>query len=320
MPADSAGARPEGSGSSTQAAGRLRGSRGHDFDQVMEPSPFAKIRRRIFGHTGFLIGLVIIASMLIMAIAAPLLAPHDPYAQDLSGRLQSPFWHADSNPEHLLGTDKVGRDYLSRLIYGARVSLLIGFATVLISGLIGTTLGVLAGYFGGRVDMVINFVINTRLAMPVFLVAMAAVVVFGASLHVVIMVLGLFLWDRFAVVMRSIVMQARDLDYVTAARAIGCSTPRIIVREIFPNVLSSLTVVATVEMANAILLEAALSFLGFGVQAPLPSWGLMLNEAREYMFFEPWLLTLPGIGLFLLVLGINLFGDGLRDVTHANER
>jgi peptide/nickel transport system permease protein len=185
---------------------------------------------------------------------------------------------------------------------------------------IGTALGVTAGYFGGRVDMMVNFIINTRLAMPVFLVAMAAVVAFGASLHVVILVLGLFLWDRFAVVMRSITMQARDLDYVKAARAIGCSTPHIIIREIFPNVLSSLTVVATVEMANAILLEAALSFLGFGVQAPTPSWGLMLNEGREYMFFSPWLLALPGMGLFLLVLAINLFGDGLRDVTLERER
>jgi peptide/nickel transport system permease protein len=258
--------------------------------------------------------------MLLVAFTAPLLAPYDPYDTALANRLQTPFWHADSRPEHLLGTDRVGRDYLSRLIYGSQISLLIGFATVLISGLIGTTLGVVAGYFGGRVDMVVNFLINTRLAMPVFLVAMSAVVVFGASLFVVIAVLGLFLWDRFAVVMRAITMQAREHDYVTAARAIGCSTPYIIVREIFPNVLSSLTVVATVEMANAILLEAALSFLGFGVQAPLPSWGLMLNEARDYMFFSPWMMTLPGACLFLLVLGINLFGDGLRDVTHSRER
>jgi peptide/nickel transport system permease protein len=250
-----------------------------------------------------------------------LLAPHDPYELDLSKRLINPFWHdKKTDAEFMLGTDKIGRDYLSRLIYGAQISLLIGFSTILISGVIGTALGVTAGYFGGRVDMMVNFIINTRLAMPVFLVAMAAVVAFGASLHVVILVLGLFLWDRFAVVMRSITMQARDLDYVKAARAIGCSTPHIIIREIFPNVLSSLTVVATVEMANAILLEAALSFLGFGVQAPTPSWGLMLNEGREYMFFSPWLLALPGMGLFLLVLAINLFGDGLRDVTLERER
>ncbi|MGB1006098.1 MAG: ABC transporter permease [Thalassobaculaceae bacterium] len=290
-------------------------------EEILEPSPMSKLRRRFFKNHSFLIGAVILVLILLCALLAPLLAPHDPYDQDLARRLINPFWHDKKTDEaFLLGTDKIGRDYLSRLIYGAQISLLIGFSTILISGVIGTALGVTAGYFGGRVDMVVNFIINTRLAMPVFLVAMAAVVAFGASLHVVILVLGLFLWDRFAVVMRSITMQARDLDYVKAARAIGCSTPYIIIREIFPNVLSSLTVVATVEMANAILLEAALSFLGFGVQAPTPSWGLMLNEGREYMFFSPWLLALPGTGLFLLVLAINLFGDGLRDVTLERER
>lgn len=291
------------------------------IDDLLEPSPFVKFRKRVFRHHSFLIGAVILVTILFVALAAPLLAPHDPYEQTLSSRLQNPFWHEAKHDEaHLLGTDKVGRDYLSRLIYGSQISLLIGFSSMLISGLIGTTLGVIAGYFGGRVDLVVNFIINTRLAMPVFLVAMAAVVAFGASLQVVILVLGLFLWDRFAVVMRSITMQARDLDYVTAARALGCSTSHIIIREIFPNVLSSLTVVATVEMANAILLEAALSFLGFGVQAPTPSWGLMLNEAREFMFFSPWLLALPGACLFVLVLAINLFGDGLRDVWQGRER
>jgi len=290
-------------------------------EEILEPTPMTKLRRRVFKNHSFLIGAVILISIILIALLAPLFSPHDPYDQDLARRLMNPFWHdKKTNDLYLLGTDKVGRDYLSRLIYGAQISLLIGFLTILISGTIGTALGVVAGYFGGRVDMVVNFIINTRLAMPVFLVAMAAVVAFGASLHVVIMVLGLFLWDRFAVVMRSITMQARDLDYVKAARAIGCSTPYIIIREIFPNVLSSLTVVATVEMANAILLEAALSFLGFGVQAPTPSWGLMLNEGREYMFFSPWLLALPGTGLFLLVLAINLFGDGLRDVTLERER
>jgi len=290
-------------------------------EEILEPSPMSKLRRRIFKNHSFMIGAAILIVILVCALLAPLLAPHDPYELDLSKRLINPFWHdMKTDAEFMLGTDKIGRDYLSRLIYGAQISLLIGFSTILISGVIGTALGVTAGYFGGRVDMMVNFIINTRLAMPVFLVAMAAVVAFGASLHVVILVLGLFLWDRFAVVMRSITMQARDLDYVKAARAIGCSTPHIIIREIFPNVLSSLTVVATVEMANAILLEAALSFLGFGVQAPTPSWGLMLNEGREYMFFSPWLLALPGMGLFLLVLAINLFGDGLRDVTLERER
>ena len=299
-----------------------RNAPGHSEDEIgFEPSPMAKMRKRIFGHYSFLIGAAVLLVILAIAILAPFIAPHDPLAHDLSQRLFNPFWHdVKYNADNLLGTDKVGRDYLSRLIYGAQVSLLIGFSSMAISGIIGTTLGVMAGYFGGRVDLVVNFIINTRLAMPVFLVAMAAVVTWGASLFVVILVLGLFLWDRFAVVTRTLTMQARDLEYVTSARALGCSTFHIVVKEIFPNVLSSLTVIATVEMANAILLEAALSFLGFGVQAPTPSWGLMLNEAREFMFFSPWLLALPGACLFVLVLAINLFGDGLRDVIRTQER
>lgn len=276
--------------------------------------------RRLARHGSFTIGAATLVVILAIALLAPLIAPYDPYAQDLANRLQPPFWHEASDPAHWLGTDAVGRDYLSRLIYGARISLLIGVSAMIISGLVGTTLGVVAGYFGGRVDLVVNFLINTRLAMPVFLVAMAVVAMFGASLEIVIMVLGLFLWDRFAVVMRSVTMQARDLDYVRAARAIGCSTLYIVTREILPNVMNALTVVATLEMAHAILLEAALSFLGFGVQAPLPSWGLMLSEARKHMFFSPWLIALPGAALFILVLAINLFGDGLRDVTHARDR
>jgi peptide/nickel transport system permease protein len=287
-------------------------------EEILEPTPMSKLRKRIFRNYSFLIGAVILILIASIALLAPVFEAlgwiHDPYDQDTGRRLLNPFWYDKKvDPEYLLGTDKVGRDYFSRLVYGAQISLLIGVSTMLISGFIGTVLGVTAGYFGGRVDMVVNFIINTRLAMPVFLVAMAAVVAFGASLWVVILVLGLFLWDRFAVVMRSITMQARDLDYVKAARAMGCSTPYIIVREIFPNVIGSLTVVATVEMANAILLEAALSFLGFGVQPPTPNWGLMLNEGREYMLFLPWTVALPGACLFVLVLAINLFGDGLRD-------
>ena len=289
-------------------------------------SPGALLRRRIFGHRSLMFGIIVLGLMFLMALTAGLIAPHDPYAQNLVQRRFPPIWHAwiwddpQATWNNILGTDKVGRDYFSRLIYGARISLLIGFATMLISGVIGTTLGVCAGYFGGKVDMVVTFLITTRLSMPVVLVALAVVALFGSSLEIVILVLGFLLWDRFAVVMRSVTMQARSLDYVTAARAIGCSTPYIILREIMPNVLNSLVVVATVEMANAILLEAALSFLGLGVLPPLPSWGLMLSEAKEDMFFSPWMITLPGLCLFMLVLSINLLGDGVRDVTAPENR
>lgn len=258
--------------------------------------------------------------LLIVAIFAPLFAPYDPYAQDLAHRLLPPVGYPMHDPAHLLGTDGFGRDYLSRLIYGTRISLLIGFSVVLIAGLIGTTIGMLAGYFGGRVDQVLMFAINTRLAMPVFLAAMAVVVVFGASLTATVLTLGLFLWDRFAVVVRSTVQQIASQDFVLAARAIGFSNTRILLREILPNILNVVVVIATLEMGSAILLEAALSFLGFGVQEPTASWGLMLSQAREQLFFDPWLIYIPGLALLFLLLAVNVFGDGLRDVLGARGR
>lgn len=287
-----------------------------------EPSPGAILRRRMFGHAGFMIGAIIIAVIVVLALLAPWISPHDPYDQVLSRKLIPPVWFDSPKAtwDHPLGTDQLGRDYLSRLLWGARISLLIGFAAMLISGIIGTTLGVLAGYFGGRIDTVINFIITTRLSMPVVLVALAVVSLIGSSLTVVIWVLGLLIWDRFAVVMRSATQQVRALDFVASAEALGCSTWRIIATEIMPNIANHLIVVATLEMAHAILLEAALSFLGLGVQPPEPSWGLMISEAKGLMFFDGWLIAIPGIALFLLVLAINLLGDGMRDVTAPENR
>jgi len=289
-------------------------------DELVAPSPGALLRRRVLGHTGLLIGAGVLAAVVFMALAAPLLAPYDPYDQDLARRLIPPIWHGEGTWAHPLGTDMLGRDYLSRLIYGARISLLIGFAVMLISGLIGTALGVAAGYFGGKVDLVVTYLITVRLALPVILVALAIVALVGSSLWLVILVLGLLKWDRFAVVMRSTTMQVRDLDYVVAARATGASTARIVLGELLPNIADALVVVATLEMASAILLEAALSFLGLGVQPPLPSWGLMISEAKSYMFFSAWLITIPGAALLALVLAINLLGDGIRDVTAPEGR
>ena len=276
--------------------------------------------RRALRHSAFMVGCTVILLIFAMAILAPLLAPYDPYAQSMANRLVPPVWMDGGSWDHPLGTDGLGRDYLSRVIYGARISLLIGCFTVLCSGLIGTTLGVLAGYFGGRVDLVINFIIMTRLALPVIMVAVAVVAIVGSSLTVVILVLGLLLWDRFAVVMRSAVMQIHNQEYVQSARALGCSTTYIVVREIMPNIFGSLVVIATFEMANAILLEAALSFLGLGVQPPLPSWGLMVAEGRNYLLFDPWLIMIPGAAIFTLVLAINLMGDGLRDILTPENR
>ncbi len=268
-------------------------------------------------HKGFMIGATVILVVAFVAIFAALIAPFDPFVQNLSSRLAPPFWQDKTLADHWLGTDQLGRDYLSRLIYGARISLSIGLGAILISGVIGCTLGLVAGYFGGRVDTVISAFITVRLSMPIILIALAVVAVAGASLTIVILVIGLLLWDQFAVVARTATQQVRSLEYVRSARAIGCSTSHILFREILPNIRAPLIVVATVELANAILIEAALSFLGLGVQSPLPSWGLMLSEAKNFMFFSPWLITLPGACLFILTLSINLVGDGLRDITAA---
>jgi peptide/nickel transport system permease protein len=289
-------------------------------EEILAPSRGAQLRARILGHTTILIGASVVLFMLAVAVLAPWLAPDDPFAQDLSQRLLPPVWHERGSWTHVLGTDQLGRDYLSRLIYGSRISLVVGASAAAMSALIGTMLGVLGGYFGGRVDLIVGFIITTRLAMPVILVALAVAAFIGSSLEIVIAVLGLLLWDRFAVVTRSATMQVGSLDYIAAARAIGSSTSRIILTEILPNIGNALVVVATLEMAQAILLEATLSFLGLGIPPPAPSWGLMIAEGKEYMFFSPWVITIPGATLFALVLAINLLGDGLRDITAPENR
>ncbi|ALA18261.1 MULTISPECIES: ABC transporter permease [Chelatococcus] len=285
-----------------------------------EPTAFSRLMRRVLGQKAFVIGVGILAVIVLIALLAPVLAPHDPYLQNLSARNVPPFWYAKGSWVHPLGTDQLGRDYLSRVIYGARISLLIGISVVIISGLIGTTLGLAAGYFGGKVDMLVTFLVTTRLSMPVILVALAVVAMIGGSLWIVILVLGFLKWDRFAVVMRSATQQVRSLDYVAAAEAAGASTTRIVLREVLPNIAPHLIVVATLEAASAILLEAALSFLGLGVQPPLPSWGLMISEAKAYMFFSFWLIAIPGTALALLIFAINLAGDGLRDIIAPEGR
>lgn len=277
-------------------------------------------RSRWLTHSGLVLGAAIVLTIVAVALLAPVLAPQDPYAQDLLARTVPPFWMDGGSSEHWLGTDALGRDYLSRLLYGARISLAIGFVTAILSGLIGTVLGVMAGYFGGRVDTVITFIVTARLAMPVVLVALAVVALFGSSFTVVLLVLAFLLWDRYALVARAATHQIRDRDFVLAARVQGASTWRIIRDEILPNIAGALTVVATLEMANAIVIEAALSFLGLGVPPPMPSWGLMLAEGKSQILFDPWLITIPGAMLFMLVLAINLIGDGLRDVMAPEAR
>lgn len=274
-----------------------------------------RLWRKALRNTALMIGGGVVLLMALIAVLAPLIAPHDPYAQDLTQRLLPPFWMPGTDPAHWLGTDHLGRDYLSRLIYGARISLGVGFGVVAVSAVIGISLGLVAGYFGGLADMAISFLITTRLSLPIVLVALAAVAFAGASLTTLITVLGLLLWDRFAVVSRAAAQSLRSRDFIKGLRAIGASQARILFLEMLPNMRASLIVVLTLEIANVILLEAALSFLGLGVRAPTPSWGLMISEGRDNILFDPWLIALPGAALCVLVLAVNLLGDGLRDIT-----
>ena len=286
----------------------------------VEVSPSNIIRRRILAHKGIILGCFLLLIIILMAALAPVLAPHDPYHQVLLNRLKPPFWMTGGSWAHPLGTDHLGRDYLSRLMYGAQISLLIGLATALISGCIGVFLGLVAGYFGGRIDQLVMFLVTVKLSVPTILVALAVVQLVGGSLEVVILVLGMLLWHQFTVVTRSVTMQIRDMDYVTSARTIGLSAMRILFTEILPNISNQIIVVVTLTMASAIVIEAALSFLGVGIQPPLPSWGIMIAEGKEHIFFRPWLVLIPGTALLILVLGINLLGDGIRDVTVPGGR
>ncbi len=298
---------------------------GPDFEKglgldVVFPTPGQIMRRRMRTHKGFIIGGLMVLIVFLAAALAPWISGHDPYAQDLGARMIPPVWSDLGSWEHPLGTDSMGRDYLSRLVYGARISILIGFACTAIAAVIGISLGLAAGYFGGMVDMGVSFIITVRLALPAVLVAVAVVALIGGSMQVVIGVLGCLIWDRFAVVLRATTQQIRAMDYVQAARAAGCSVLWVMAREIMPNLFNSIVIVATLEIGRAILLEAALSFLGMGVQPPTPSWGLMISEGKDLMLFDPYLVTIPGVALFFLVLGMNLFGDGLRDVTSPEGR
>lgn len=275
---------------------------------------------RFIRHGGLVAGLTVLIVVTLVAVLAPLIAPHDPFDQALSLRLLPPSWMEGGNPEYLLGTDHLGRDYLSRLIYGARVSLIVGVSAMLISAVIGTALGFVGGYFGGRVDDVVMYVITARLSMPGLLVALAVISLAGGSLLTIILVIGLLFWDQFAVVVRTATRQIRDAEFVSAARVAGASGFWIIWNEIRPNVQHNILVVATLEMAMAILAEASLSFLGLGIKAPTPSWGLMIAEGRTHLFVKPHLVWIPGLAIFVLVLATNLLGDGLRDVSQPEGR
>ncbi len=288
--------------------------------EVQAPSPRALMRRRAGSHLGLILGGAVVVFACVVALFAPYLAPYDPFDQNLSQRLLDPVWAPKGTWEHVFGTDAFGRDYLSRLIYGTRVSLTIGFCAAIIAGIVGSLLGVVGGYYGGKVDAVVVYLINVKLALPIVLVALALASIVGGSITALILILGFLTWDRYAVVVRSVTQQLRGQEFIAAAQSTGASNLRIIAGEVLPNVFNQIIVVASLEIALVILIEAGLSFLGLGVRPPTPSWGLMVSEGRSFMFFKPHLIVIPGLALFLLVVAINLAGDGVRDVTAPEGR
>ena len=264
--------------------------------------------------------LTFVGALFLMAAAAPVLAPHDPERQSLRVRLKPPTLEGADGRAHPLGTDHLGRDVLSRVIYGSRVSLLIGFAAVGVGSLVGATLGIIAGYRRGWLDTVIMTVADAQLAFPFILLSIGIIAVLGPSFPTLVVVVGLSGWMTYARVLRAQVLVLRNREFVDAIHALGGSTVRIILRHILPNVLSSLVVIATLELARAIVLEATLSFLGLGIQPPTPSWGGMIHEGREYLDSAWWISMFPGVTLMLSSLVVSRLGDWLRDVLDPTLR
>jgi peptide/nickel transport system permease protein len=253
------------------------------------------------------LGAVIVGIALVAAIAGPAITPFDPSSQELAGRLSGP------SLAHPFGLDELGRDILARILAGARISFVVGFTVVIVSAVVGTLLGAIAGYFGGRVDDVISRVIDTLLAFPGLLLAIALVAVLGPSLANVLFALTIIGWVGYARLVRGQVLRAREFEYVQAARALGASTARILWWHVIPTAIPAVVVQGALGMAGAIIGEASLSFLGLGVQPPTPSWGTMLNGGRAHLLDAPHLTVFPGLAIALLVLGLNFLGDGLRD-------
>jgi peptide/nickel transport system permease protein len=266
------------------------------------------------------LGLGFLLLLIGVAVAAPWIAPQDPTRQSLRARLVGPTWEAADGRAHLLGTDHLGRDVLSRVIYGARVSLIVGFAAVLVGGIVGATLGIVAGFRAGWLDSVIMTVADAQLAFPFILLAIGIIAVLGPSFPTLVAVIGLSGWVAYARILRAQVLALRSREFVEAILVLGGSVGRVMLRHIVPNVLSSLVVIATLELARAIVLEATLSFLGLGIQPPTPSWGGMVHEGREYLDSAWWISTAPGVVLMLTSLIVSRVGDWLRDVLDPTLR
>jgi len=269
--------------------------------------------RRLWRFKWGLVAAAVMLAIVTSALCAPWISPANPLAVDIQHRLGPPAWMDGGTRAHVLGTDQVGRDLLSRVIYGGRVSLIIGVAAVLVSSSIGVLLGLAAGYFAGRMDWTIMTLVNVMLTFPFVLLALAVIAVLGPSLVNMIIVLGIADWPLYARVIRAETLAIREREFILAGRALGMSHARLVFRQILPNLVSVIVVIATLQVARVIILESFLSFLGLGVQPPTPAWGNMLGEGRVYMLNSWWIATFPGLAIFVTTLAINLMGNALRD-------
>ena len=257
--------------------------------------------------------MIVLGTLIFAGLFAPLLSSHDPYSGGIRNRHNPPVFLEEGNTEHLLGTDHAGRDVFSRLLFGARISLVVGAIALTFGFLVGTTMGVVSGYAGGWIDEVISRIVDIWQALPFLMVALVCVLLFGQSLELLLVLMALLAWNPFVRVVRSQTLSIKNEPYVDLARVAGCSTPRILIRHILPGVLNTAVVIATLAVGNLILAEAALSFLGAGVPSPTPTWGAMVNEGRNYLSSAWWPTVLPGIAIFLVVMSLNFTGDWLRD-------
>ena len=279
-----------------------------------KPSTLKRWGRLLFRSKTGTVGFIIVFIVFLVAIFAPVLAPHDPAAINAGNMLKPPFWMEGGSTAHLLGTDNLGRDILSRVIYGSQVSLLVGITSVVVAGIIGVTIGLIAGYYGGTIDNLLMRVVDSFLAIPTILFALVILTIFGPSIVTLIFVLGATNWVNYARLVRGEVLSIKERDYVRAAHSIGVKNHKIILRHLLPNVVSSFIVISTLSVATTIILEASLSFLGLGIQPPDVSWGLILSDGRDYLATSWWLATFPGIAITITVLGIIFLGDWLRDI------
>jgi peptide/nickel transport system permease protein len=269
--------------------------------------------KRLARRRTAIFGLGVVVVVLLAALFAPWLTPFDPLEQDINQRLKEPGWQTAAGRVHMLGTDHLGRDILARVIFGSRIALVVGISAVLISGVLGMAIGLVAGYFGGKVDDFFMRLADIQLAFPFILLAIAVIGVLGPNLRNIIIVIGVSSWVVYARVVRGEVLSIREREFVQAAIALGSRDGRVLVRHVLPNAFTPWLVVATLDMARVIVIESALSFLGLGVQPPTPTWGGMLADGRVYLSTAWWLATFPGLAILVTVLGINLLGDGLRD-------